>query len=95
MALFGSISEFVQSKESWAQYQERLQQFFVTNDVRNAKKNTGTLRPGSRPIASFQGATFYCHNIISEHHKALKQIAKNGLMFTESVCSLLMQNHAW
>ena len=42
---------------------------------------TGTLRPGSRPIASFQGATFYCRNIISEHHKALKQIAKNCLMF--------------
>ena len=33
---------------------------------------TGTLRPGSRPIASFQGATFYCHNITSEHHRALK-----------------------
>ena len=43
--------------------------------------NTGTLRPGSRPIANLQGATFYCHNIISEHHKALKQIAKNSLMF--------------
>ena len=42
---------------------------------------TGMLRPGSRPIANFQGATFYCHNIISEHHKALKQIAKNCLMF--------------
>ena len=40
-------------------------------------KTTGTLRPESRPIASFQGATFYCHNIISEHHRALKQIAKN------------------
>ena len=42
---------------------------------------TGALRPGSRPIASFQGDTFYCHNIISEHHRALKQIAKNCLMF--------------
>ena len=35
-------------------------------------QHTGTLRPGSRPIATFQGATFYCHNITSEHHRALK-----------------------
>ena len=33
---------------------------------------TGTLRPVSLPIASFQGATFYCRNITSEHHRALK-----------------------
>ena len=40
--------------------------------VKKVKEYTGMLRPGSRPIASFQGATFYCHNITSEHHRALK-----------------------
>ena len=55
-------------------FNEAIKMFYMPS-------RTGTLRPGSRPKANFQGATFYCHNIISEHHKALKQIAKNCLMF--------------
>ena len=44
----------------------------ILNPHHTSERNTGTLRPGSHPIASFQGATFYCHNITSEHHRALK-----------------------
>ena len=38
MALFGSIGEFLESQESWAQYTERLEQFFIANDIQNEKK---------------------------------------------------------
>ena len=38
MALFGSIGEFLESQGSWAQYTERLEQFFIANDIQNEKK---------------------------------------------------------
>ncbi len=38
MSLFGSISEFLESKESWPQYQERLEQFFIANEVEERKR---------------------------------------------------------
>ena len=33
MALFGSIGEFIESKENWSQYVERFEQFAAANDI--------------------------------------------------------------
>ena len=38
MSLFGSIGEFVEAKEDWSQYTERLEQFFDANDIATPKK---------------------------------------------------------
>ena len=38
MALIGNIGEFIDSQESWTQYTERLEQFFVANDIVKNKK---------------------------------------------------------
>ena len=38
MALIGNIVEFIDSQESWTQYTERLDQFFVANDIVEDKK---------------------------------------------------------
>ena len=38
MALIGNIGEFIDSQESWTQYTERLEQFFVANDIVEDKK---------------------------------------------------------
>ncbi len=37
MALIGNIGEFVEAQESWQQYIEKMEQFFATNDIPNAK----------------------------------------------------------
>ena len=36
--LVGHIGEFIDSQESWAQYSERIEQFFIANDIPVAKK---------------------------------------------------------
>ena len=33
MALFGNVGEFVETKESWAHYAERFEQFFDANNI--------------------------------------------------------------
>ena len=38
MALFGHVGEYIDSKENWSQYVERLEQFFTTNDIPALKK---------------------------------------------------------
>ena len=38
MSLFGNIGEFIEEKESWTQYIERLNQFFRANDIINEEK---------------------------------------------------------
>ena len=38
MALFDSIGEFSEGKESWSQYSESLEQFFAANNIPEAKK---------------------------------------------------------
>ena len=40
MALFGIIGEFVEARENWSQYVERLEQFFIANDITDAKKKS-------------------------------------------------------
>jgi len=38
MALIGKIDEFRDEAENWTQYQERLEQFFVANDIQDDKQ---------------------------------------------------------
>ena len=38
MALVGHIGDFVESQESWSQYSERLEQFFLANSIPDDKK---------------------------------------------------------
>ena len=38
MTTYGKVDEFEVSKEEWAQYEERLTQFFSANDIDNAAK---------------------------------------------------------
>ena len=38
MALLGNVGEYVESKESWSQYIERLEQFFTANSIPDEKK---------------------------------------------------------
>ena len=38
MALIGNIGEYIESRESWSQYIERLEQFFVANNIAEGKK---------------------------------------------------------
>jgi len=37
-ATFGRVEEFDSKKEEWSQYMERLQHFFVANDIVDAEK---------------------------------------------------------
>ena len=37
-ATFGKVEEFDYKKEEWSQYVERLQHFFVANDIVDAEK---------------------------------------------------------
>ena len=39
----GKISEFVPSKEDWTQYIERLEHFFVANEIDSAEKKRAVL----------------------------------------------------
>ena len=43
MAVHGSVGEFDQTKESWASYTERLDQYFAANDVENTGKKRAIL----------------------------------------------------
>lgn len=43
MATFGKVDEFDSSKEEWAQYEERLTQFFLANDIDSAEKKRAVL----------------------------------------------------
>ena len=40
-ATFGKVEEFDSKKEEWPQYVERLQHFFVANDIVDAEKDSG------------------------------------------------------
>ena len=33
MAVFGSVGQFIETKENWSQYVETLEQFFIANDI--------------------------------------------------------------
>ena len=39
-ALIGQVGEFVEGKEEWSQYVERVEHYFVANDIVAAEKNT-------------------------------------------------------
>ena len=43
MATFEKVDEFDASKEEWAQYEERLTQFFLANDIDSAAKKKAVL----------------------------------------------------
>ena len=43
MAMHGSIGEFDRTQEDWVSYCERLEQYFVANDVKNADKQRAIL----------------------------------------------------
>ena len=51
MALFGNVGEYVESKESWSLYIERLEQFFTANSIPDEKK--------ASVLLSTIGATVY------------------------------------
>ena len=38
MALFGNIGELVEAQESWSQYADRMEQYFIANDIGVNKK---------------------------------------------------------
>jgi hypothetical protein len=38
MATYGKVSPFDEAEESWTQYTERLEQYFLANEVTDAKK---------------------------------------------------------
>ena len=38
IALFDIVGEFIETKENWSQYVERLEQFFIGNDIGEGKK---------------------------------------------------------
>ena len=40
MALFSSVGEFIETKENRSQYVEKLQQFFIANDIGEGKKKS-------------------------------------------------------
>ena len=43
MAAHGSLSEYAPSQETWSEYIERLELYFVANDVDSAEKNRAIL----------------------------------------------------
>ena len=50
MALFGQVQEFDQDKEEWSQYVERLDQYFLANDIQDAAKKRAILLTVMGPI---------------------------------------------
>lgn len=49
MATYGKTVESKESEESWAQYIERLEQYFRGNDVEDAGKKRASLHQPARP----------------------------------------------
>ena len=43
MATYGKIGEFKESEESWTQYVERLEQYFLANEVEDVAKRRAIL----------------------------------------------------
>ena len=43
MALYGTVGEFKESDESWTQYVERLEQYFLANEITDGKKQRAIL----------------------------------------------------
>lgn len=43
MALYGMVGEFKESEESWTQYVERLEQYFLANEITDGKKQRAIL----------------------------------------------------
>ena len=43
MALYGIVGEFKESEESWIQYVERLEQYFLANEITDGKKQRAIL----------------------------------------------------
>ena len=43
MALYGTVGEFKKSDESWTQYVERLEQYFLANEITDGKKQRAIL----------------------------------------------------
>ena len=72
MAMHGGIGEFDPAKEDWISYTERLQEYFIANDVKDGAKQRALL-------LSMCGAPTYqlIRNIIASAKpatKSLKQI---------------------
>ena len=40
MVTYGKIGEFKESEESWTQYVERLEQYFLANEVEDCEETT-------------------------------------------------------
>jgi hypothetical protein len=49
--LFGSVGEFVEGKEEWTQYEERLGHFFTANGIEDAAKKRSILLSMMGPAA--------------------------------------------
>ena len=43
MALYGNVGEFKESEESWTQYVERLDQYFLANEITDEDKQRAIL----------------------------------------------------
>ena len=43
MATYGKIGEFKESEETWIQYVQRLEQYFLANEVEDARKRRAIL----------------------------------------------------
>ena len=43
MVLYGIVGEFKESEESWIQYVERLEQYFLANEITDGKKQRAIL----------------------------------------------------
>ena len=43
MAAHGKLDQFYMGQDDWESYEERLQQYFVVNNVRNAEKQRAIL----------------------------------------------------
>ena len=80
MATHGSIGEFQNAQADWQSYVERLQQYFVANDVKNADKQRAIL------LSSVGGQTYQLiRNLLAPDKPTSKT-------FTELV-EAVMQHH--
>ena len=74
MATHGSIGEFKNAQEDWQSYIERLQQYFVANDVKTAEKQRAIL------LSAVGGPTYQLiRNLLAPekpHNKTFAQIVE-------------------
>ena len=53
MSVHGKISQFIPSQESWSSYTERLEYYFIANDIQDPAKKKAILLPVCGP-STFQ-----------------------------------------